>query len=138
MNSSPASAQESDKWKCDRIYSMLKTRPEQYIIVENTSRRASDCWSLFGFPAIIDESSGCSKRIHGFVSGRKCLCTYSLISNSTRCLNNHDCDVSKKETQASDSGESRLTQRRLFSFHTAKQTSLKQSEALKIKQLQAK
>ena len=76
MNSSSASVQQSDKWTCDGIRLMLKTRPEQYTIVENTGRRASDCWSSFGFPAIIDESSGCSKRINGFVSCRKCLSTY--------------------------------------------------------------
>ena len=137
MNSSSASVQQSDKWTCDGIRLMLKTRPEQYTIVENTGRRASDCWSSFGFPAIIDESSGCSKRINGFVSCRKCLSTYSFVSNSTRCLNNHDCDGSRKDTQGSDSSEPRLTQRRLFSFFTAKQTALKQSESLKIKQLQA-
>ena len=92
-NSSVLSPRNSDRVTCNEIQSLLKLQPKKYIIVENTGKHTSHCWETFGFPAIVHENAD-SERIDGFVSWKKCLITYSFVSNSTRLLNLQCCDVS--------------------------------------------
>lgn len=53
------------------MQSMLKTKSNQYINMENCGKHSSDCVNLFGSPSIVD-GHGDPKWIHGFVSCRKC------------------------------------------------------------------
>jgi hypothetical protein len=136
VNSSPFSPRNSNKLTCTEIQSNLKTKPNEYVIIENTGKHTSDCWTLFGFPAIIN-SNGDSERINGFVSCRKCFSTYSFTSNSTRFLNHHDCEASKERGKKLAANGTPPTQRRLTAFYPAQPVNLKASEIMKIKNLQA-
>jgi hypothetical protein len=136
VNTSLSSSSSLDKFTCAQIETMLKTKWDRYIIIENTGKHTSDCWSSFGFPAIVTRN-GDRHRIEGFASCRKCFSTYSYHSNSTRWLNKHDCEASKERKKLSEANANLSTQRRLTSFFSAKPLSLKASEILKIKDLQA-
>ena len=109
---------------------MLKTRPNEYIIIENTGNHTSNCWTLFGFPAVIN-INGDAERINGFVSCRKCFGTYSFISNSTRFLNQHDCEISKERNKRLASNGTSSSQQCLTTFFSGRPPILKPSEILK-------
>ena len=96
----------------------------------------SDCWTSFGFPAIVN-ANGDHQRIDGFASCKKCFSTYSFVSNSTRFLNQHECEVSKERQNRLEANGTSSTQRRLTTFYQAKPVTLKASEIMKIKDLQA-
>ncbi|CAF3139609.1 unnamed protein product [Rotaria sp. Silwood2] len=132
---STSSPRNSVKLKSTQVQSMLRTNPYKYTIIENTGKRKSDCWSSFGFPAIIKKNSD-PQRIDGFVSCKKCFTTYSFMSNSTRMLNQHNCESSKERNIILEANGTSPTQGRLTSFFRTKQASLKESEIMKIKDLQ--
>lgn len=137
-NSPPSSSHHPNKFTCGQIQLLLKTKPNEFIIVENNGRHVSSCWSLFGFPAIVNSNGG-HQRIDGFVSCRSCFSTYSFVSNSTRVLKSHDCGISKdrsKTTEAKDT-ISTSTQHRLTTFYPIKTTAMKMAEVMKIKDSQA-
>jgi hypothetical protein len=136
VNSSPSSIGNSNKWTCAEVQAMLKTKPSEYIIIENTGKHTSECWKIFGFPATVN-NNGDPERIQGFVSCRKCFSTYSFISNSTRLLNQHDCEISKEKNKRLAANGSPSTQRCLTAFYPAQPVTLKASEIKKIKDLQA-
>jgi hypothetical protein len=136
VHSSASSPRNSNKSTCLEIQTMLKTKPNEYIIIENTGKHTSDCWTLFGFPAIVN-SNGDPERINGFVSCRKCFSTYSFMSNSTRFLNQHDCEVSKEKNKRLTANGTSSAQRCLTAFYPAQPVSLKASQINKIKDLQA-
>lgn len=133
---SPRSSRNPDNSTCLEIQSMLKTKPNQYIIMENSGKHSSNCWNLFGFPSVVD-SNGDSKRIDGFVSCRKCFTTYSFKSNSTRLMNQHDCEMSKERNKRLIANGSSSAQRSLSAFYPVQSVTLKSSETIKIKDLQA-
>ena len=135
VDSSPSSRY-LDKLTCAEIQSMLKAKPDQYIIIGNTGKHTSDCWTAFGFPAIIS-SEGDPERINGFVSCRKCFTTYSFVSNNTRLLNQHDCEISKERNRRLSASTTSPAQRRLTTFYPAQLVALKPSEIMKIKDLKA-
>ncbi|CAF1502955.1 unnamed protein product [Adineta ricciae] len=135
-DSSSPSPQSFDKAKRAEIQSMLKTRPNEYIIIENTGKHTSNCWTLFEFPAI-NNINGDAGRINGFVSCRKCFGIYSFISNSTRFLNQYDCEGSKERNKRLASNGTLLSRRCLTTFFSGQPPILKTSEILKIKDLQA-
>ncbi|CAF3903808.1 unnamed protein product [Rotaria sp. Silwood1] len=132
---STSSSRNSIKLTSTQVQSMLRIKPEQYTIIETTGKRKSDCWSSFGFPAIVKKNSD-PQRIDGFVSCKKCFTTYSFVSNSTRMLSQHNCESSKKRNKILEANGTSTTQECLTSFFRAKQTSLKESEIMKIKDLQ--
>ncbi|CAF0821064.1 unnamed protein product [Rotaria sordida] len=136
VNLSVSSPHNSDKFTSAQVQLMLKTKPNQYIIIENTGKHTSDCWTSFGFPAIVNDKSD-PQRIDGFVSCKKCFTTYSFLSNSTRLLNQHNCEGSKVKNKKLEANGTSSTQRRLTAFYPAKQVNLKESEIVKIKNLQA-
>jgi len=135
-HSPSSSPRNSNKLKCVEIQTMLKTKPGEYIIIENTGKHTSDCWTLFGFPAIVN-SNGDLERINGFVSCRKCFSTYSFISNSTRLLNQHACEKSNERNRKLTGNSTSSTQRSLTAFYSAQPVSLQASQIKKIKDLQA-
>ena len=136
--SSPlASPRPSSKLTSTHIQTMLRTKPSEYVVVENTGKHTSNCWSSFGFPALVDHR-GVPNKIDGFVSCRKCLSTYSFASNSTRYLNRHDCNASPLRYAQADENKGSSAQRCLASFYPTKATTLKPAEATKIKDLQAR
>jgi hypothetical protein len=137
VNSPLSSPRNSDKFTCAQLQLMLKTKPIEYIIIENTGKHISDCWNSFGFPAIVGHN-GDPQRIDGFVSCRKCFATYSFMSNSTRFLNQHDCEVSKEINKRLEAKGTSSAQRCLTAFYPAKPVTLKVSEITKIKDLQAR
>ena len=104
--------------------------------MDNTGKHFSDCWDLFGFPAVIDDN-GDPQRIDGFVSCRKCFTTYSFKSNSTLLLKQHDCEISKERNKRLLANGSPSTQQSLSSFYPTQSATLKPSEIMKIKDLQA-
>ena len=57
VDSSPSSCN-LDKLTCANIQSMLKAKPDHYVIIENTGKHTSNCWTVFGFPAIITSGGG--------------------------------------------------------------------------------
>ena len=136
INSSPSSPRNQDKFTCTDVQSMLKLKPNEYVIIDNTGKHNSDCWNLFGFPAIIDSNGDC-ERINGFVSCRKCFTTYSFKSNSTRLLNQHKCAVSQEKNKTLEGNGTSLTQKSLTAFYRAQPAVLKPPEIMKIKSLQA-
>ena len=116
-NSSVLSPRNSDRVTCNEIQSLLKLQPKKYIIVENTGKHTSHCWETFGFPAIVHENAD-SERIDGFVSCKKCLITYSFVSNSTRLSNQYRCDVSlerRKRLEVNDGSSTQQYLNRYFS-----------------------
>ena len=118
-----------DKLTCSQIRTLLKAKPNEYVILDNAGKHMSSCWTLFGFPAVVDYSGRC-QRINGFVLCQKCFSTYSFVSDSTRYLNQHNCDTAKEKEIASK-------QRHLTSFYLRQQINLTESEIMKIKNLQA-
>ncbi|CAF4194750.1 unnamed protein product [Rotaria magnacalcarata] len=94
LTDSPPPDSHLHNFTCSKILILLETKPEQYIIIKNTGKHTFDCWTNFGFPAIVNRD-GKAKRIEGFVSCQHCFSTYSFISSSTRCLNRHKCNNSK-------------------------------------------
>ena len=134
-NSSPSSTCDSNRMTCTDIQWMLKSKPNECIIIENTGKHTSDCWTLFGYPALVNEY-GDPRRINGFVSCRKCLSTYSFVSNSTRFLNRHDCDAARERNRKLQTNARSSVQRCLSSFYPVKPTALKAQEQTKIKDLQ--
>ena len=136
VNTSASASNYSDKFTRVQVEALLKTQPDRYIIIENTGKHSSDCWTSFGFSAIIN-GNGAPQQIEGFASCRKCFSTYSYASNSTRWLNQHDCQASKERRTRLDSKGTPSSQRRLTAFYSAKAVTLKQSEIMAIKDLQA-
>jgi hypothetical protein len=60
------------------------------------------------------------------------------MSNSTRFLNQHDCEVSKEINKRLEAKGTSSAQRCLTAFYPAKPVTLKVSEITKIKDLQAR
>ncbi|CAF1093959.1 unnamed protein product [Adineta ricciae] len=136
LNSSPSSPRNTDKAACAEIQLMLKTKSNEYVIIENTGKHSSNCWNLFGFPAVINDN-GDAERISGYVSCRKCFITYSFVSNSTRFLNQHNCEAVKERNQRLAANGTPSAQRRLTTFFAGQSPTLKTPEVMKIKDLQA-
>ena len=116
-NSFVLSPRNSDRVTCNEIQSLLKLQPKKYIIVENTDKHTSHCWETFGFPGIVHENAN-SERIDDFVSCKKCLITYSFVSNSTRLLNQYRCNVSlerRKRLEVNDGSSTKRHLNRYFS-----------------------
>ncbi|CAF4559642.1 unnamed protein product, partial [Rotaria magnacalcarata] len=132
---SPASSQHSDRIKCSEIQSFLKLQPKKYIIIENAGKHMSHCWETFGFLALVHKDAD-PERIDGFVSCKKCLTTYSFVSNSTRLLNQHRCDVSIERRKRLESHDGSYTQRNLNGYFS-KAAQLKESEITNVKHLEA-
>ena len=35
---------------------LLKSKPDEYVIIENPEKRSSDCWKMLGVPARVDQN----------------------------------------------------------------------------------
>lgn len=126
LNRSSHSPQVPKKLTARDLQRLLQSKPNEYVIIDNPKKHSSDCWTLFGVPARVD-NNGHHEQIENFVSCRKCFTSYSFVSNSTRQLNQHKCTTSNE----------RPTQETVTSFFSKRPTTLKINEVSKIKDLQA-
>lgn len=140
--SSCSTATRAVEYSCKQIELLLKRDRERYTIVENKKNRHSKCWDLFGFPAEVHTGDEQPRIIENFVTCRKCFSTYSFVSNSTRLMNSHDCDKTKRSraTYSSPvfSDSSASTQSSLLSFSTPSKIKINDVQLNKMKNLQAR
>ena len=73
------------------IYNLLIHKDLRVILVENTKKHTSDCWSQFRYPAIIDDKGAVVTKLDKCVSCKYGFITFSYNNNSTSQMNKHDC-----------------------------------------------
>lgn len=139
--SSCSTPSRSTDYSCKQIELLLKRDRQRYVVVENKKSRHSKCWDSFGFPAEVQTGDEEPRIIENFVTCRKCFCTYSFVSNSTRLMNSHNCETNKRTRAASAfaglSKSPMSTQSSLFSFSTPLKIKITDSHLKKMRNLQA-
>jgi hypothetical protein len=86
------------------ISRLLRTKPNQYVIKDYTSKYAtSSCWSTFGLPAeITNEATKEYKIVEGFATCKSCLVTFAFRPGSkgtgTKNLTDHNPRCKSNET----------------------------------------
>ncbi|CAF1438083.1 unnamed protein product [Didymodactylos carnosus] len=124
----------------ERIERLLKTEKEKYVVIKNeTVRDGTNCWKVFGFPAMKTESDGPLTKIEGFASCRKCFNTYAYTpkTGNTR-INGHKCVQDLKNSTNVTKSSSNTAQRSIAQYATPKSIKLCENEAKTIKDLTAK
>ncbi|CAF1416101.1 unnamed protein product [Rotaria magnacalcarata] len=90
---SPASLSGPSTYSSERIYHLLKHEKHRYdIIYKKITSDVTSYWSIFGFPAKLNQQTGSFERIIGFISCGKCKKTFVYGPNSgTNHMKSHSC-----------------------------------------------
>jgi hypothetical protein len=122
----------------EKIYMQLKKK--KLTIVNAPKTHTADCWTNFGFPAVVDQDGNIVKKFNNFVACRNCFVTYSFKSNSTTLMNKHNCDTSSTVSSSTNfqNNSQSLKQSKIssYTFKSPQCVKLKECEKNKIKKLQ--
>lgn len=123
---------------CKKIMFMLKNDKNNLKIIEHSKKHTSNCWSRFGFPAVVDADGKIVKKFNDFVSCKTCFITYSFKSNSTSAMNKHKCEdsfICSSTTQRNKPQSLKQSKIITYSSKTLRSIKLEDHEKNRIKKL---